>query len=43
MHPDASLALAAQAIVDDLRAEVASARAELQQLRAAMQASAELN
>jgi hypothetical protein len=32
-----------QAIVDDLRAEIASSRAELQQFRMAMQASAELN
>ena len=32
-----------QAIVDDLRAEIASSRAELQQLRMAAQASAELN
>ncbi len=32
-----------QAIVDDLRAEIASSRAELQQLRMAVQASAELN
>ena len=38
-HPPCAL----QAIVDDLRAEIASSRAELQQVKAAVQATPELN